>query len=139
MAHLTFCATPEGMARRTADRRATDGADPFVLRKGSDIPEAIEALRSGRNVVANAFSGAFGWHAPAGVRVELDEDMQAPGLQPLRAQCEARAHRAGPSPIRVEILMPGVETDLRVARALSGKVADPFSDAVVPGPEVDPS
>lgn len=139
MAHLTFCATPEGMARRIAERRATDGADPFVLRKGSDVPDAIEALRSGRNVVANAFAGAFGWHVPDGVSVELDEEMRGPGFRPLRAQCEARAHRAGSAPVRVEILAPGSATDLRIARALREKVADPFSAASAAAPEADPS
>ena len=60
MAHITFCATAAGMNRQIAARQAADGADPFVLRKGSDIPEAIHALQSDRNVVANAFAAAFG-------------------------------------------------------------------------------
>lgn len=139
MAHLTFCATPEGMARLIAERRATDGSDPFVLRKGSDVPDAIEALRSGRNVVANAFAGAFGWHVPEGVSVNLDEDMRGPGFRPLRAQCEARAHRAGSMPVRVEILAPGSATDLRIKQALREKVADPFLAAAAPALEADPS
>jgi hypothetical protein len=133
MPHLIFCATSEGMTRRIAERQVADGTDPFVLRKGSDTPLAIEALRSGRNVVANAFAGAFGWHVPDGVSVALDEDMWAPGLQALRTQCEGRVHRVRSEATRVEMLIPGEDTDQRIAQALRTKAADPFSA------EIDPS
>jgi len=115
------------MTRQIAARRAADGADPFVLRKGSDIPEAIRALRDDRNVVANAFAAAFGWHTPDGVRLDLDEDMKAPGLEALRFQSEARVHRVGGGAARVELLIPGDDVDARIARVLADKVRDPFS------------
>ncbi len=129
MAHLVFCATKEGMARRISERQAMNGHDPYVLQKGSDIPGAIAALKADRDVVANAHAGAVGWTAPDGVTVELDDDMQDERLEALRFQSEARVHRAGRVPSRVEFLQPGPEFDARVQRILGQKVADPFSGA----------
>jgi hypothetical protein len=137
MAQLIFCATKEGMTRRIAERREMDGQDPFVLQKGSDIPGAIAALRADRNVVANAHAGAIGWSAPDGVTVDLDEDMQDERLEALRFQSEARVHRAGRVPSRVEFLKSGPDIDVRIRQTLREKVADPFSAASAPpvGPE----
>lgn len=129
MAQLIFCATKEGMTRRIAERQSMDGQDPFVLRKGSDIPGAIAALRADRDVVANAHAGAVGWTAPDGVTVELDEDMQDERLEALRFQSEARVRRAGRVPSRVEFLQSGPGFDARVQRIPGQKVADPFSGA----------
>jgi hypothetical protein len=126
------------MTRQIAARRAADGADPFVLRKGSDIPAAIHALELDQNVVANAYAAAFGWHAPDGVTLDLDEDMYAPGLMALRAQSEGRLHRAAGT-ARVEILRPGADSDQRIAQVLAGKARDPFFDATPHAPELDGS
>jgi hypothetical protein len=131
MARLIFCATKEGMARRIAERQSMDGQDPFVLRKGSDIPGAIAALKADRDVVANAHAGAVGWTAPDGVTVELDEDMQDERLEALRFQSEARVHRAGRVPSRVEFLQPGPDFDARIKRILQQKVDNPFPDTPV--------
>lgn len=129
MAHLIFCATKEGMTRRIAERQAANGQDPYLLQKGSDIPGAIAALRADRDVVANAHAGSIGWAAPDGVTVELDEDMQDERLEALRFQSEARVHRAGRVPSRVEFLQPGPDFDARIEKALRQKAEDPFFGA----------
>ena len=72
MSKLIFCVTKEAMQRRIAAAKAAEGADPFVLGKASDIRGAIEALKAGRDVVADAFAAAIGWRAPEGTSVELD-------------------------------------------------------------------
>jgi len=136
VAQITFCATAAGMTRQIAARQAADGAEPFVLRKGSDIPAAIQALQSDRNVVANAFAAAFGWHAPDGVTLDLDEDMHAPGLMALRAQSEGRVHRAAGA-ARAETLRPRADSDRQIARILADKARDPFLCGAPNPPEPD--
>lgn len=137
MAQITFCATAAGMTRQIAARQAADGAEPFVLRKGSDIPEAIQALKSDRNVVANAYAAAFGWNAPEGVTLDLEEDMHAPGMMALRIQSEGRLYRAGRDAAQVELLLPGTDADLRIARVLAEKARDPFFGDTHKSPEPD--
>lgn len=131
MSNIVFCATKEAMIRRLAERQAEGRQEPFVLRKGSDIQGAIEALKAGRDVVANTFAAAVGWHAPEGTTVELDDDMQYERLEALRLQSEARVHRAGRTASRVAFLQPGPDFDARVERVLQQKAADPFSEALV--------
>lgn len=133
MSRIIFCATKEAMRRRITEGPATDGASPFVLDKASDIRGAIEALKSGRDVVANAHATAIGWKAPEGTTVELDEDMSGPGLEALRFQSESRVHRADVVPVRVKALLPGADLDARILRALRGRAEDPFSDANLTG------
>jgi hypothetical protein len=133
MAHLVFCATREGMERRITQRRAENGMDPYVIRKGSDIRGAIEALKADRDLVANAHAAAVGWHAPDGVTVELDEDMQDPRLEALWFQSEARVHRAHIAPVRAGLLLPSLEVDGKIADALKRKVEDPFLAVPVTG------
>ncbi len=94
MSRITFCATKEAVQRRLSEHSSADGQEPFALHRSSDIPGAIEALKAGRDVIANAFAAAVGWKAPEGTSVELDEDMNGQELEALRFQSEARVHRA---------------------------------------------
>lgn len=98
MSRIMFCATPEGMRRQMRALTTPDGDAPRLLRGGKDVLEAILALEMGMNVVADARTASTGWRLPEGVEIGFDEDMTGAGMEGLRAQCEARAHRIAPVP-----------------------------------------
>ena len=93
-----FCATSEGIQRQVKELTTPRGDAPRLLRSGKDVLEALLALEMGMDVVADARTTSTGWRLPDGVEIGFDADMMEAGMEGLRAQCEARAHRIAPVP-----------------------------------------
>lgn len=71
--------------------------EPFLMKGAGDIPEAIEALKSDRDVVAHARPDTVtGWRAPEGTTVALDEDMESPERRAMSDQARMRAAMSAP-------------------------------------------
>lgn len=120
-----FCATPEGMRRQVRELTTPDGDLPRLLRSGKDVLEALLALEMGMDVVADARTTSTGWRLPEGVEIGFDADMMGTGMEGLRAQCEARAHRIAPVPGLQRVTPQQPQSEGLVA-LLAYRVRDPF-------------
>jgi hypothetical protein len=98
MSRIIFCATPEGMRRQVRGLCATGEGEPHLLRNNKDVLDALLALETGRDVVADARSALTGWHLPEGVEIRFDEDMDGEENARLRDQCAARGGSLSPAP-----------------------------------------
>lgn len=125
MSRIMFCATPEGMDRQLKALTTPDGDLPRLLHGGKDVLDALLALETGMDVVADARSASTGWPLPEGVEIGFDPDMEGAENDALRAQCLSRAHRVAPDPglRRVTLLHDphaGFPSNLMI------RVVDPF-------------
>jgi hypothetical protein len=94
MANLIFCTNQDSMEIRRGEITGRGAAEPFMMKNGSDITGAIEALREGRDVVAQAGQETVtGWRAPEGTVIALDDELENATDQPraaLAAQARSR-------------------------------------------------
>lgn len=132
MATLTFIQRRENLM--AAAEAAPQGANPFLLLRGSDIPAAIEALAAGRDTLALAAAAQHGWHAPKGTVVKMHDDMQHEELEAMRHQCESRIHRVG-TPVSVMTLDASTGLDGYVARLSERKRSATEADRGASGHE----
>ncbi|MBW3243475.1 hypothetical protein KUV57_12445 [Epibacterium sp. DP7N7-1] len=111
MANLIYCATERSMEAWSADLHKRGLEEPFMMKGAGDIPEAIEALKSDRDVVAHARPATVtGWRAPVGTVVVLDEDMNASDHPDRRAMSDQARMRA---PVSTPQLRPHQERMMR--------------------------
>lgn len=94
MPNLIFCETVKAMKDWEAQLSDGNQQPPFMLETSSHIPGAIQALKDGRDVVANAHTSAIGWRAPKGTTVVIDDGLRLPQFRALAWQCKARADGA---------------------------------------------
>lgn len=125
MSRIMFCGTPEGMRRQLHALTRPDGDAPRLLRSEKDVLDAILALEMGMDVVAEARTASTGWRLPEGVEIGFDEDMKGAGMEGLRAQCEARAHRLSPVP-GLQRVTPQPAQSPGLVALLGYRVRDPF-------------
>lgn len=98
MANLIYCATERTMEGWGDELQKRGLKKPFLMKGAGDIPEAIEALKSDRDVVAHARPATVtGWRAPEGTVVVLDEDMKASDHPDRRAMSDQARMRAAMS------------------------------------------
>ncbi|MFG6080341.1 hypothetical protein ACEUZ9_000891 [Paracoccus litorisediminis] len=70
------------------------GEKPFVLGWGGSVIEAMNSLAKGRDVMALAEAAAFGWRAPAGTEIIIDEELlKDPKQGPLVEQARMRINQ----------------------------------------------
>ncbi|WP_369928176.1 hypothetical protein [Leisingera sp. XS_AS12] len=127
MANLIFCESVRAMKDWEAQLSHDNQQPPFMLETTSHIPGAIQALKDGRDVVANAHTSAIGWRAPKGTTVVIDDGLRQPQFRALAWQCKARADGAFLYPHQLRTLQAlrkriDEEADPGIARA-----SDPVS------------
>ncbi|MEP3671283.1 MAG: hypothetical protein ABJN42_31680 [Roseibium sp.] len=90
MTTLTFCKHQETLDARVA-ALGPEAEKPYLLTSPYEIKGAIQALEEGKDVLGLASASTYGWRAPKGVEVKVDDDL-ADDISGLRDQALARRH-----------------------------------------------